>query len=77
MLCDETSVIEGEICLLLDIICRIASKVKNIEDDPLKDEIACSFVTVSGVLLDTFEISVSFPYYIYIYIYLICIYLIN
>jgi len=58
MLCDESSVIEGEICLLLDIICRIASKVKNIEDDPLKDEIACSFVTVSGVLLDTFEISV-------------------
>ncbi|KAG4087906.1 hypothetical protein H8356DRAFT_959653 [Neocallimastix lanati (nom. inval.)] len=58
MLCDESSVIEGEICLLLDIICRIASKVKNIEDDPLKDEIACSFVTVSGVLLDTFEISI-------------------
>jgi hypothetical protein len=58
MLSDETSVIEGEICLLLDIICRIASKVKNIEDDPLKDEIACSFVNVSGVLLDTFEISI-------------------
>jgi len=62
MLNDETSVNEGEICLLLDIICRIASKVKNIEDDPLKDEIACSFVTVSGVLLDTFEISVNIKY---------------